>query len=468
MNHPRNLTALCVALTLLTAGCAPVQHYRPMPLSPVQTASRLEARTLADPGLKSFTESSLGHSLAWPPEVWTLRTLTLAAFYFNPRLAVARARVETAQARIVTVGMRPNPVLQLSPGVPNPYLLGLSLAYPIVTAGKREYQIELAKNLTQVAKLNLAEAVWKVRSGVRTALLDYLIAEHHFNLTQSREQLWTTRVRRLSAQLTAGEIPRPQVETARTALLNARLTASAAQGQLLQARATIATAIGVPISGLESARFAWPNLPQGPSMTTLSIHQIERDAVLNRLDVRRALAEFSAAQSSLRLEIARQHPNFQFGPGYQYEETDNFFVPLLSLPLPVRNRNQGPIAQARARRREAAANLVATQANVIAQSEQAFARYYAARSELETAQAALETLRRVRVPLARQAVKVGETDWLALNSVLLEQSTAAQAWLNAIFGVQAALGELEDAVQKPLEPADTTPIILRARTGGKP
>lgn len=117
----KNVFVCALALTL--AGCA-VQRYRPVPLTSPQTATKLESRTLQDDGFQQFVETALGHPAAWPPKDCDLRFLTLAAFYFNPDLAVARAQVETAKAGIQTAQMRPNPVLDFSPGIPSPYLMG--------------------------------------------------------------------------------------------------------------------------------------------------------------------------------------------------------------------------------------------------------------------------------------------------------------------------------------------------------
>jgi len=58
----------------------------------------------------------------------------------------------------------------------------------------------------------------------------------------------------------------------------------------------------------------------------------------------------------------------------------------------------------------------------------------------------------------QQAVQVGEEDRLTLNGVQIESSVAARARLDAIARAQTALGELEDAVQRPLDPGDMFPI----------
>jgi outer membrane protein TolC len=410
--------------------------------------------------LRQFVETALGHPVAWPPKGCDLRFLTLAAFYFNPELAVARAQLETAKAGIQTARMRPNPVLDFSPGIPSPYLIGLGFAFPIITAGKRGYEIQYAKNISAQAEFTLAELAWKVRSQVRSALLTYLLAEHNGAQAQAAEQLQQVRTTRQSQQLQAGEISRPEWETARAALLGAQMTSRTAEGRIAPARAALAAAIGIPPTALDGVQLVWHKLEDLPSLSVLTRNEIRRDTVLNRLDVRRALADYQTAQSNLQLEIARQIPNFQLGPGYTYEEQQSYFTTSVSIELPILNHNEGPIAQAEAQRKQTAANLLATQANVIAQCEQALAQYRADYEILQAAQAARGNFQRAQVPLAQRSLQAGESDWFSLNSVLLESSAAEKAWIDAVFQAQAAVGQLEDAIQKPLEAEDSTPMVL--------
>lgn len=453
----KNVFVCALALTL--AGCA-VQRYRPVPLTPGQTAAKLESRTLRDDGLRQFVETALGHPVAWPPKAWDLQLLTLAAFYFNPDLAVARAQVETARAGIQTARMRPNPVLDLSPGIPSPYLMGLGLAFPVITAGKRNYEIQYAKNITAQAEFTLAELAWKVRSQVRSALLNYLLDERNAALARASEQLQQARVARVSEQLHIGEVSRPELETARAALLDAQVTSRAAEGGLAPVRASLAAAIGIPPTVLDGLQLDWHDFEDVPSLSVLTQNEIRREAVLNRLDVRRALADYQAAQANLQLEIARQIPNLQLGPGYQYEERQSYFTTSVSVELPIFNHNEGPIAQAEAQRKQAAANLTATQANVIAQCEQAFAQYKANYEVLQAAQAARANFQHAQVPMATRMLQAGESDWFSLNSVQVQSSAADKAWIDSVFQTQAGAGQLEDAIQKPLEPEDSTPMIL--------
>src|SRR6267378_1180106 len=172
----------------LLAGCA-VQRYRPAPIVASETASQFESRNLVDPGLQSFEEQNLGHPVyPWPPKSWDLQTLSLAGLYFNPALDSARARVAGTEAALVTAGARPNPSLSIATGIPTPYLLTLDFAFPIETAGKRGHRMQVARSLDQAAQFDLADSAWTVRGGVRSALLNYLLASRSLELFRSEEK----------------------------------------------------------------------------------------------------------------------------------------------------------------------------------------------------------------------------------------------------------------------------------------
>ena len=363
-----------------------------------------------------------------------------------------------AQAAAVTAGARPNPTLNIAPGIPSPYLLTLDFVVPIETAGKRGHRIQVARGLDQAARFDLADAAWKVRSGVRMALLNYLLASLSLDLLRCEESVRHEQVSPLEQRFAVGEIPRPDVDRTRIELSRTHLAISTAEGQIAEAKAALAASIGIPVAGLQGLNFSWADLDSPPSADSLSPEQIQRDAVLNRLDVRRALAQYATAEADLQLEISKQYPDVQIGPGYTYEEKNNFFTVGLSTTLPIFNRNQGPIAEAEARRKEAAATFLEKQAQVIAGSERALALYVAALKELAEADESLRKLHDAHLQMMEQAVRLGEEDRLSLNTVQIESSIVARVRLDALARAQSALGELEDAVQRSLDPGDRFPI----------
>lgn len=459
------MQSLKIAVLLCTlsglAGCA-FQKYRAEPVSAPRTAAALEARTLADSGLRQFLAARLPHPLSsWPLAQWDLPSLTLAAFYYSPALQIARARVTQAEAAIATARARPNPNLSADVGgesaPESPWIAGFVGSLPLETAGKRGHRITAAERSADAARWDLAVAAWKVRAQVRSALLEYLVAGRKLNLLQSEERLRAQQVQLLEQRLAVGMIPRPEVDTARMQHTQVLLAVRAAEGRISEAQTSLAAAIGVPTAGLSGTNLLWPAFDQPPGAASFTAAGIQQDAVLNRLDIRRALADYAVAEADLRLQIARQYPDFNLGPDYAFEEGAHLFSVVLGLTLPAFNRNQGPIAEAKARREEMAAQFLSAQAEGIAHSEQALARYNAALKQLAQAGKLLQQAR-AQEQAAQAALRAGAGDRVALNAAELQTAVTTLAQLNALHETQQALGDLENAVQRPLEPGDIQPL----------
>lgn len=387
--HP----VLALPLLVLASGCAPYK-YHPAPISPPALAANLEARGLDDPGLRAWMEQAAGFTPpSWPLSAWDLNSLTLAAYYFNPQMDVVRANAAVADSAIRTAAMKPNPSVGASAGyetaAESPYLLGFNFSLPIETAGKRGYRIAEATHLSEASRIQVAEAAWAVRSQVRVALVDLIYACATVAALQKQEALQSRYVELLEARFKAGEIPLPEVTTARIDLTNLRQTLRTAEGQVETARAALAAAIGVPLSGLTGEIAIQPSEEEPPAPDALPAQTVRAQAIANRLDVQSALDQYEAAQSRLQLEVARQYPDIDLGPGYAYEEGVHLISLQLGAVLPLRNRNEGPIAEAEARRRAAGAQLLATQSQVLAQIDKALAQYKAAYSTLDEANRSL-------------------------------------------------------------------------------
>jgi outer membrane protein TolC len=134
--------------------------------------------------------------------------------------------------------------------------LGFDFQVPIETAGKRGYRLEEARNLSEAAKLDLAETAWKVRSGVRAALLDDFTAVRNLALFRSGQETRSQQVRLLAQRLQVGDIARPELEASRFALLNTQVAMHAAEGRLAETRAALAAAMGIPVSGIQSVQLS--------------------------------------------------------------------------------------------------------------------------------------------------------------------------------------------------------------------
>ena len=115
-----------------------------------------------------------------------------------------------------------------------------------------------------------------------------------------------------------------------------------------------------------------------------------------------------------------------------------------------------------------AAQFLAVQASGIAESERALARYAAAVKELTQARQ-LQQQSLTQEHAMQKALQAGESDRVALNGTQLQTALAAIAEQDAVYRVQQAFGDLENAVQRPLGSDDIQALspqspVLKAPT----
>lgn len=449
-------------LILQLCGCA-VATYKEKPLYPAKTADEFEARTLDDAGLKKFIEANLGHEASsWPIGSWDLQMLTLAAFYYHPDLDLARAEWETVRAGIITAGERPNPSFGFSPqynadspGGVSPWTLGFKFDIPVETAGKRGYRSEKAGRLSDAARLRIAVAAWRVRSRLRTTLIDIFYAANQADVLRRQETILEEVARHLEQRLSAGEASLPDVTQARISLEQTRLSARDALRREAEARSRLAGALGLPGRALERVNISFDFIDRLPA--SVPFNDLRRQALFNRADIMASLSEYAAGQSALQLEIAKQYPDIHIGPGYTWDQGENKWSIGLSIALPVFNRNEGPIAEAEARRTESSARFAALQAAVSGEVDIGITAYRTAIERLGATDS-LAAVMDKRVQSAEAMFKAGESDMPDLLGSQSEYMAVSSSRLDALTAAQRSLGMLEDAVQLPIGFGPLPPI----------
>lgn len=458
---------ICCALVLsvLFNGCA---NYQPKPLAPAQSAAQLEARRLDDAGLKNFLEQNSRAPKNWPKKKWDLDSLTLAAFYFQPNLAVARAQWREAAAGIKTAAASPNPTVTVGPGYNfsaaagiEPWMPFGSFDLPIETAGKRGKRVSQAHHLAESARQNFIAAAWQTRANVRTALVDFVVASERAALVAEQFSAQQEISERQEQRLAVGDVSRADVTASRVALAKAQLDLSDAQAKCADARARLAEAIGVSSAALDDVKLDFDLAERAPKH--LAGDDARTLALCGRADVRAALADYAAAEDSLRLEIAKQFPDVHLNPGYQFDQGDHKWTLGLTFELPVLNQNQGPIREARARRETSAAKFTALQAQIIGELDRAVGELAAARRQMKTSEELFSAAQQQKS--ARDGLKAGATDKVDLLNSRIEFSAAALTRLDAQAKLQAAIGALENALQRP---TDTIAPAIDALNQRKP
>lgn len=114
---------LLITTTFLIPLLGACVSVKPVTLTTQHAAADFKARSLDDAGLKRFAVRPGTGVSSWPPPHWDARALDVAALYFNPTLAVARAKQQAADAAIVTAAEIALPLAWRDRAVPPAALL---------------------------------------------------------------------------------------------------------------------------------------------------------------------------------------------------------------------------------------------------------------------------------------------------------------------------------------------------------
>lgn len=465
-------------LVSLLSGCA-FQTYTAKPLDLNAISSELRARDPLGDGFQSYLQSHGYAADQLPVKHWGLAEFTYSALYFHPDLDVARATWRASVAAEKTAGQRPNPGISVdterhsetSAGI-SPWLFGLAIDIPLETGGKRQARIDRATSLSQAARIEIAQTAWQVRSRVHASWIAYQASVAQSRLLEEELALRSEIVAMMEARLRAGMASSLESTNARLFMQRTRQALDTEKALQAELHARLATD-----AGISSGKLGNIHIASGEAQTLQAARKafmddparqdkLQEAALLNRLDIRAALARYDAAEARLRLEIARQYPDIVLSPGYSYDQGDKIWSLGFSTLLSLLNRNEGNIAEADAQRELEAARFKALQAEVIGQLDGRRAAYLQTLGTLEDTRQLLEA-QRERTRMIEKQFEQGIADRLELTTARLENLLLQQALIANETRVQRAAHALEETIQQPLENPLPMPTGLEDRAAAE-
>jgi outer membrane protein, heavy metal efflux system len=432
------------------AGCAPVP--RAADVVPPSVAEDVR-RTWSDPQV-SVNRHALGDT--GTSDALSADEVLAAAIAFNPRIKLARAQRDVGAAGVLVARERINPTLAISPehlisaaaGV-SPWVLAVSLVWPMRTAGKRDLAIEQALAADDAALLNAAAAVWSLRTDSRSSVCAAEFAWARRALANEEAALRAELVTRLEKQAEAGIVSRYEVARARLDRDSSTLRLHQADADVIAARHDIAALSGLPMSEVERREPADACIKNDGLRQIAPIDELEAKAIGSRLDLRAKLAEFRAVDAAWRAEIAKRYPDLALGPGYMYDQGDRKVTFSLSFELPIHSHNAAGIARARAERERVVAEAELLQATISTEVDKASDQLAQTRAQLSSAHALLQ---QAQALLDRdiERERAGELDRPAVLTSRIATLTARVDELTAARAVADAAAALETATQTPM------------------
>lgn len=451
--------AMHLALGAVALAAGACRSVPPAPIDPGANAARLEQRSLGEP---TVDQALARYGLTTPKSSgWSLDQLTVAAWTLRPDIAVARSEIDAAKANVVVQGKRPNPTLSLSPervisnpGGITPWVLATAMTFPIETAGKRGIRRQRAVETERVAIWQFGQALWTARAQVRDALFTRELAKKTVALDDREVMLRSQYLDWIDTKIKFGAATTQDGFVASQSLAVIESQRGRDNAALAAASADLSSAIGVRPEHFSQVSVSYPALDRIPNVAPADLATARDDALVNRVDIRRALAEYQIAEQDLRAAVAKQYPDINIGPGYLFDQGDHKITLSVDFPVPLFDNGSAAINAAIAARKVAAAKFDQVQAAALAQIDSGFARYRAVLKALRAAKDA-ETQSRKSYQTAEKIVQAGGADRGVLLSVELDLVTREKNTLDAERAVITALGQLEDGIERPIFPPST-------------
>lgn len=378
----------------------------------------------------------------------------------NGDLKALREEKGIRDAGKVRAGLLPNPTLDLEAGTgaltgsSSENSLALGLSQEFFLAGKRDKRLTIAERELDMYRWQLADRERLLRDEVKTAFNDALLAKERVALADRsitlNKQLFDVTKERLAA----GDIPELEMNLVKVELARSEGARIDVAKTMLQNQARLWTLMGLSIgnqpviSGKLDA-----DLAMGKSLADL-----KQLAMSNRPDLKSLEAEKRRGEADITLAQAESVPNLTAGlvfrrdstameiGGVEGKDTAYTIGVKLSMPIPIFDRNQASIQEARAKRNSSESRLTAITRNVEREVETAYVSFQNATTVLSLYKADIIPQLEENLKLTQEAYRLGEVGILAVIQEQKKFFEVNDGYLTALHDRQMAFVKLESAV----------------------
>jgi len=237
----------------------------------------------------------------------------------NLGLLADRANIAIAAARMVTAGLRPNPVV--SSGADHLDVLGtqfdeinaggptevnLRTDFTIERGGKRKLRVDTARQARSVAELNFLASARALILDTQNAFLDAVVARDALRLARQDYETFQRIVEINTAREKAGDLSRVELTRVRLAALEARNAVRTGELRWRKSLTRLATLVGrADPNSLRDIEGDPRRDPDVPAFEAILGQAREQRADLQslRADLARAVAEVNLQQAIARQDV---------------------------------------------------------------------------------------------------------------------------------------------------------------------
>lgn len=279
---------------------------------------------------------------------FSLELLERVALSTNPSVAQAASRLRALEGKRRQVGLPPNPtagyVAEEIGDDGNAGKQGGFLGQRFVTGSKLRLNRRIVDHEIARAEQELSAQEERVRTDVRTGYYEVLIAQRQEELARELVEISDQAVNASRKLLDASEVPRVALLQTQVEAGNARIVLSRAENAKVGAWRRLT-------SVLAQTEVPLRRLAGDPSQIKSNLNWDEQlDRLLSRSPELAAVAsDLERARSALKRAHAEVHPDVDVRVTVQQDTaTDDTITGIqIGLPIPLWNRNQGGVHQAR-------------------------------------------------------------------------------------------------------------------------
>lgn len=392
-----------------------------------------------------------------PPSSPSLRAdeAVREALAANRDLRVAYFAIDQARARLVQAGSWPNPALEFSGARDFAFAnegeystsSGFEQRFPV--AGRIGRAKDVARVDVAVALTEVREASRRLIGEVESAFYEVLSLQEQIAVRErligvDRTLVEASQARAKRAEVSALDVNTATIELERLGierdLLVAQFQSGSANLNKLLGRAADAP---LGVSG---------ELAPSPAPPADSLRE---EALRRRPDMRQAVLEADRARADQ--ELARAESWEDWTAGFRYDRDQSvidgapsqragqFLGLALSVPIPLWNRNQGLIAEARAREAQAKSRASALELTILSELESARRRAEKLSGVVEGYRARLVPLTDRNVALSQDAYRSGLVNLTQVVQAQRQQSELQTSYIDALAQYRRAWIDLEVA-----------------------
>jgi len=373
--------------------------------------------------LEGEVESDLPQQLP-PVGGLNLATLEQMAFGNSPAIGQANARIRALQGKRVQVGLAPNPTIgYVASEIGNEGAAGQQggfVGQNFITAKKLQRNRAIVTAEINRAEQQLTAMHRRVQTDVRQGYYVALLAQRRIELANELVRLTTEAVGASKSLYKAEEIPLAGLLQTEVQQQNAQVLLRTAQNGLAQAWRRLSAVVGGTELSVQPLVGDVTQLPESLDWQEQMV-RLQSESP----EVAAAMADVQRARRALSRACVEAVPNINTQFSVQYDDATDYTVAgaQIGLPLPIWNRNQGGIRQARAEVAEAMRNVDRVELNLNRRLADAFRQYTDA--HVTATSYAVDILPRAQrtFELVQRGYKQGEVGYL---DVLAAQQTFSQ------------------------------------------